>query len=104
MIEIGTAKRESGMRTVSLFGGVNNAVFPTREDVHSLVVSIFGVGTQDKTGRAYVCYYVKTGETSSMSNGLVEDTLDRSVALSRLATSHEIDIAEARLRREVCGG
>jgi len=100
------------MRTVSLFGGINNAVFPTREDVESLkvgdlapdyagrmlpVVSIYGCG-ENRNGRAFVCYYVAHGDNGgTVSDGLTEGAIHRDINITR-ANSAQIDAEERKLR------
>jgi len=104
------------MRTVSVFGGINNGVFPSREDIESLcvgelapdyagrmreIVSIHGRG-DDVKGRAFVCYYVKHGDNGgAVSNSLRENTLHRTISFTRVAMSAEIDAVEEQFRREM---
>ena len=99
------------MRTVSLFGQINNGIFPMREYVENLtvgslapdyagrlckVVEVFGWG-HTAEGLAYVCYYVEHGG-GRISDSLVENTLHRNMNLTRCASSTEIDRAERILR------
>lgn len=84
-------------------------LIPTRSQVESLhvgdmainpfgkmaeVTEVFARGV-DVKGRAYICYYTRTGtETGSMSNSMTEGELVRTVPLTFKYTSVELDRIE----------
>jgi hypothetical protein len=105
------------MRTVSILGGINNAFFPTREDVEGVVVGslapdpfgqlkevtkVFGQG-DNVDGEAYVCYYTKL-HGSSVSGSLVQDTLLLDMDITRKASSNEISLIEENLKKQLTDG
>ena len=57
------------------------------------VVSIHGRGN-DLNGKAYVCFYTKMSETSSVSGSLKEGELVRTVGLCHKYTSRDLDTLE----------
>ncbi len=93
---------------------INTTNTPTRETVEDLRIgdtapNCFGTGTVteihgrgvDVNGRAFVCYYSTWGNGSStVSGSMKEDTIERTVALTRDHDSAEITDAENQLRKE----
>jgi hypothetical protein len=52
---------------------------------------------EDIKGKLFVCYYTENGEGSSISMSMKEDELVRTVRLSCLHTSAELDAIEKQL-------
>ena len=87
---------------------------PTREQVQSLKVGDFALDCfgkmrevvevyaqkDDIIGRAFVCYYTKTSETSSTSMSMKEDEIVRTADLCNKYKSAEIDAIERQMRVE----
>jgi hypothetical protein len=58
--------------------------------------------TTDEQGRLFVCYYVEHGRQATMSSGLKERELHRTLRVCQKHTSVELDLIEQRLLAGLC--
>ena len=95
-----------------VFTGKLAAEMPTAHDIDTIgvgdvvcgvfgpaeIVEIFARGI-DCEGRKFVCFYLRNGETSTVSGSMKADTVERSLAVTRVHNSAEIDAIEQTERR-----
>lgn len=90
-----------------------NFYIPTKQQIQSyqvgdLAPNCFGEGRiteiyakqQNVQGKWFICYYTQLREGSTISHSLTEDKLDRTLALSKNYTSHQLDDIERQLLKE----